>query len=81
MDLATVAGAKVIACGIVNDPWLDQVDLQEHRPQRLEVGGVGGYDTEILFFLIEGKGEITVSYDSLKGGKIATTFKLEEMAP
>jgi hypothetical protein len=81
-DVATVAGARVVASGVVDDPWLDKVSLQEHRPERLMVPGVDGYSTRRLFFLLEGPtgsgGEVTVTYDSLKGGKIERTVRLAE---
>jgi hypothetical protein len=76
-DLATVSGATVVASGVVDDPWLDKVSLQEHRPERLMVPGVDGYSTRRLFFLLEGSGEVTVTYDSLKGGTIERGVRLE----
>ena len=75
-DVATVEGARVVASGLVEDPWLDQVTLQAHRPERLMVPGVDGLSTRILFFLVEGSGEVTVRYDSLKGGKLAVKVPL-----
>ncbi|HYN20788.1 MAG TPA: M14 family metallopeptidase [Thermoanaerobaculia bacterium] len=78
-DIATVTGgngAKVISSGLVDDPYLEKVQLQEHRPERLMVPGVEGLSTRILFFLVQGDGEITVSYDSLKGGKISKKIVL-----
>jgi Zinc carboxypeptidase len=77
-DLATVAGAKVISSGLVDDAYLDKIEIQEHRPERLMVPGVDGVSTRTLFFLVQGNGEITVSYDSLKGGKIAKKIALRE---
>lgn len=75
-DVATVEGARVVASGVVIDPWLDRVELQEHRPERLLVDGVEGFGSRSLLFLLEGGGEVTVHYDSLKGGKHARTFRL-----
>jgi hypothetical protein len=79
-DIATVAGAKVLSSGLVDDQYLDKVSLQEHRPERLMVPGVGGHSTRILFFLVQGEGEVTVSYDSLKGGKLSKKIALREAA-
>ena len=76
-DVATVAGAKVIASGLIDDPWLDKITLQDHRPERLMVPGVGGYSTRRLFFLVEGDGAVTVKYDSLKGGKVERKIALK----
>ncbi len=76
-DLATLEGAKVVASGLVEDPWLDHVELQKHRPERLLVPGVDGLSSRTLFFLLEGQGEVTVRYDSVKAGAIETRVRLE----
>lgn len=75
-DLATIEGAKVIASGIVRNEWLDKIELQKYRPERLEVPGVNGLSTRKLYFLLEGSGRATVTYDSLKGGTVTRTFEL-----
>ena len=79
-DVATVAGGKVIASGLVDDPYLDKIDLQDHRPDRLRVPGVDGLSTRILFFLVQGDGDVTITYDSLKGGKVSRKIALKETA-
>ena len=76
-DVATVAGARVVSSGLVDDPWLDRVTIQEHRPERLMVPGVEGLSTRRLFFLVEGEGEVTVQYDSLKGGRLTRKVALK----
>ena len=75
-DIATVTGGKVLASGLVEDLYLDKIELQEHRPGRLLVPGVKGLSTRHLFFLVQGDGEVTVQYDSLKGGKVAKKIAL-----
>ena len=77
-DVATVTGGKVISSGLVNDPYLDKIEVQDHRADRLMVPGVDGLSTRILFFLVQGDGEITVHYDSLKGGQLAKKIALRE---
>ncbi len=77
-DVATVAGAKVISSGLVDDAYLDKIEIQEHRPERLMVPGIDGVSTRTLFFLVQGDGDITVSYDSVKGGKAAKKIALRE---
>jgi Zinc carboxypeptidase len=77
-DVATLTGARVLSSGLVDNQYLDKVSLQEHRPERLMVPGVEGLSTRILFFLVEGNGEVTVNYDSLKGGKVAKKIALKE---
>jgi len=70
-DIATVVGGKVIASGIVRDPYLHKVDYQSNRPDRLMVYGVRGYSSELLEFLVENPSrELTFTYDSVKGGKV-----------
>jgi len=76
VDLATVEGARVVASGLVDNTWLDRVELQDDRPERLMVPGVDGLASRTLFFLLEGKGEVTVRYDSLKGGKLSRKVAL-----
>ena len=75
-DIATVEGARVVASGLVNDTWLDKVELQKYRPERLMVPGVDGLSARTLFFLLEGEGEVTVRYDRLKGGRIERQVRL-----
>lgn len=76
-DLATVEGARVVASGLVQDRWLDKVELQKHRPERLMVPGIDGLSSQTLFFLIEGKGDVVIRYDSLKGGRIEREVRLK----
>ncbi len=75
-DLATVDGAKVVASGLVRDAYLNLVDYQRDRPERLMVDGVPALGTSTLFFLLEGSGEVTVTYDSVKAGKVSRKIAL-----
>lgn len=75
-DVASVAGGKVISSGVIDNAFLDRVSLQTKRPERLMVPGVDGLSTRQLFFLVEGTGEVTVTYDSLKGGKVSKKVAL-----
>ena len=77
-DIATVTGGKVISSGLVDNPYFDRIQIQPNRPERLAVPGVEGLSTRFLFFLVEGDGEITVNYDSLKGGKVSRKIALKE---
>jgi hypothetical protein len=76
VDLATVEGVTVVSSGIVQDPYLNKVEVQKHRPERLMVPGVDGLSTRTLFFLVEGKGRIRIDYDSVKAGKISAEVEL-----
>ena len=69
-------GAKVVAGGLLLDPYRDQVAYRKDRPevQFLVVPGFGKVEHQ---FLVEGKGEVTLRYESRHGGKIVKTVKLE----
>ncbi|HEY4561680.1 MAG TPA: hypothetical protein VIJ36_01810, partial [Thermoanaerobaculia bacterium] len=77
-DVASITGGKVIASGLVDNPYLDKIEAQDHRPNRLMAPGVDGLSTRILFFLVEGDGDVTFHYDSLKGGQLAKKIALRE---
>ncbi len=77
-DTLTVTGpgAKVVAGGLLTDPYRDQVTYKKDRPeiQFLAVPGFGKVEYQ---FLVEGKGEITLRYASRHGGKLTKAIKLE----
>jgi len=78
LDILTVSGkqAKIVAGGSLNDIYRDQVTYKKYRPkvQFLFVPGFGKVEHQ---FLVEGKGEIEISYNSRHGGKITKTLKLK----
>ena len=76
VDIATLTGAEVISSGIVQDPWLDKVQLQRRRPERLEIETLGGNGRQALFFLVEGDGTVELEYSSIKAGTIRTRIEL-----
>jgi hypothetical protein len=77
-DMLKVAGpgAKVVAGGVLLNPYRDQVAYKKDKPevQFLVVPGFGKVEHQ---FLIEGKGEVTFKYESRHGGKLTKTVKLE----
>jgi len=75
-DMLKVSGAKVVAGGVLVDPFLDRVSFKKDRPelQFLVVPGFGKIEHE---FIVEGKGGLTLRYESRHGGKIAKTVKLD----
>ena len=76
-DVATLQGAKVIASGLLRDPLTNQVEYQTHRPERLLVQGIAGLSTQTLFFLVEGSGELTFTYNSVKAGQVTRKITLQ----
>jgi len=69
-------GAKVVAGGPLLDPYRDQAAYKKDRPeiQFLVVPGFGKVEHQ---FLVEGKGEITLEYESRHGGKLTETAVLK----
>lgn len=77
-DLATLSGGRVIASGLVEDPYLNKVSLQSHRPERLSVpGGIDGSSSRTLMFLVESSpGKLLFTFDSIKAGRITQEITL-----
>lgn len=77
-DMLKVAGqgAKVVAGGVLNDPFMNLVAYKKYKPeiQFLFVPGFGKIEHE---FLVEGRGSITISYESRHAGKLTKTVKLD----
>jgi len=77
-DMLKVSGmnAKVVAGGTLIDPYTDRVNYKKYRPevQFLFVPGFGKAEHQ---FLVEGKGEVTVRYESRHAGILERKVKLE----
>jgi len=74
-DILKVNGGKVIAGGKIDDARINKVTYKEKKPE-LQFLSVPGYGYAEFQFLIEGKGEITFNYESLKARKTTTSVKL-----
>ncbi|GAG02764.1 unnamed protein product, partial [marine sediment metagenome] len=83
-DLITLDGrAEVISAS-----WINNKVIQEHRPsitsiidqknlKRLMIrNGHPGETTRTLQYLVKGSGELTITYDSVKGGTVSTKVRL-----
>jgi hypothetical protein len=70
------ANAKVVAGGVLMDPYNDLVSYKKFRPevQFLFVPGFGKTEYQ---FLVQGKGEVTVRYESRHAGTLEKKVKLE----
>jgi len=77
-DLFTIAGknVEVVSGGMVLDPYLGTVQVEDYRIQRLEtwLPGHGAREAE---WIVRGKGEVTVEYEALKGGRTSIKASLE----
>lgn len=74
-DMLKVSGAKVIAAGRITDLRTNKVSYQEHKPETIYTS-VPSYGFSEYQFLIEGKGDIIVSFHSRKAGNLQKTIKL-----
>jgi hypothetical protein len=74
-DMLKVTGAKVVAGGKISDFRLNKVDYKDNKPE-IQFLSVPGYGTIEFQFLIEGKGDFTISYESRKANEVKTTVKL-----
>jgi len=74
-DMLKVSGGKVVAGGKIQDFRLNKVSYKETKPeiQFLSVPGHGSVEYQ---FLVEGKGDITIIYESQKANDVKTTVKL-----
>ncbi|MFO7656374.1 MAG: hypothetical protein R6W78_04850, partial [Bacteroidales bacterium] len=68
MDILKVSGASVVAGGEITDRHNNKVNYKIHRPevQFLQVPGNGVSEFR---FLVEGSGNIDLTYESVKAGK------------
>ena len=77
-DMLKVSGAKakVVAGGLLTNAYRDMVTYKKHRPelQFLVVPGFGRVEHQ---FLVEGKGEVTIQYESRHAGKLTQTIQLK----
>jgi hypothetical protein len=75
-DTLKISGAKVVAGGVLLDPYRDQAAYKKDKPG-LQFTVVPGFGKVEHQFLVEGKGEIKIEYGSRHGGKIVKTVKLD----
>jgi hypothetical protein len=74
-DILKVSGGKVVAGGKIDDIHLGKVSYKEKKPE-IQFLSVPGYGNVEYQFLVEGKGEITIEYESLKANNMKTSVKL-----
>lgn len=69
-DIVSIKGndIKVLSAGRVTDKFFKHVQPVKRRPERVEMNTIGGMDSAIVQFVVEGKGNFTITVDSAKGG-------------
>jgi hypothetical protein len=78
IDKLSVAGrsATVVSGGVLTDVWMNLVSYKEFRPevQMCQVPGSGKVEYQ---FLVSGKGDIEIRYESRKAGTVSKTVALK----
>ncbi len=74
-DMLKISGGKVVAGGKITNLRLDEVSYKDKKPE-IQFLSLPGYGMEEFQFLIEGKGEITVDFESRKAKNVSASVKL-----
>lgn len=74
-DILSVSGAKVVAGGELTDKYMNKVSFKENKPE-LQFLIVPSYGKIDYRFIIEGKGEVTLNYKSVKSKNSKLSVKL-----
>jgi hypothetical protein len=69
-DVVSIKGGniRVLSGGRVTDQYFKRVDAVKRRPHRVELDSIDGMSVIRVQFVIEGKGEFTITVDSTKAG-------------
>ena len=67
---------KVVLGGVLRDRFRDEVTYKEHKPE-IQFLTVPGFSKVKYQFIVEGKGDIQLSYNSRHGGKLSKTLNLK----
>lgn len=77
MDIIKLSGkgVNVVSGGKIIDLYFNKVSYKKHKPevQFCQVPGFGKVEYQ---FLVSGKGELNISYESRKAGKLSKTIEL-----
>lgn len=74
-DMLKVSGAKVIAGGKLNNEYTADIQFKQHKPE-VQFLSIPGYSTVEYAFIIEGKGNVEISYESRKARNVKQNIKL-----
>ncbi len=69
-DIVSIEGSdlRVLSAGRVTDRFFKRVQAVERRPERVELDTIEGMSAVRVQFIVEGKGQFTVTVDSTKAG-------------
>jgi len=77
-DIVSVQGTDIraLSAGRVTDRYFKRVRAVERRPERVQLDTIDGMSAVRVQFLVEGKGEFTVTVDSVKAGRLQKSHSL-----
>jgi len=69
-DIVSIEGDElsVLSSGLITDRFFKRVQAVERRPERVELDTIDGMSAVRVQFVIDGKGEFTITVDSTKAG-------------
>jgi hypothetical protein len=69
-DIVSLKGdeIRVLSGGLVTDRFFKRAEAVKRRPERVELDTIDGMNAVRVQFIVEGKGEFTVTVDSAKAG-------------
>ncbi len=79
-DLLSITGRKVrvLSAGLVSNPWLNRVHpIESHTNPIVVTEGIPGLSETQFQWVVAGKGQATISFDALKGGKVQKRIVLK----
>ncbi len=77
-DVVSIQGTDIrtLSAGLVTDRYFKRVRAVERRPERVELSTIDGMSAVRVQFIVEGKGEFTVTVDSVKAGLLTKKHSL-----
>ncbi|MBN2316898.1 MAG: hypothetical protein JXM79_23425 [Sedimentisphaerales bacterium] len=77
-DVVSISGGNihVLSGGRVTDQYFKRVAAVRHRPERVELDAITGMNAVRVQFVVEGKGEFTITVDSAKAGLLTKSVQL-----
>jgi hypothetical protein len=71
-DIVSLEGdeVRVLSSGRITNRFFKRVQAVERRPERVELDTIYGMNAVRVQFIVEGKGEFTITVDSTKAGHL-----------
>ena len=67
---------KVISGGIEYDHQLKKYTSQKHHPEKIKINSINGMGFKYVQWIVKGKGNVKIIYESEKGGKRVKEIKI-----